>query len=347
MNLEDVELTKYTKFSGCGAKLGPGVLAKALCGLKQPAYELVMSDFNNCEDAGVYRVNDSLAMVQTLDFFPPIVDDPYVFGQIAAANSLSDVFAMGAKASTALSIVAYPQSKLDIKYLRLMMDGGLNKLIEAETALIGGHSIEDDEIKLGYSITGFVHPDKVLHNNTAKNGDVLILTKPIGTGLINTALRADMVKDVSVEASIESMRTLNKRSMELATYYSVNACTDVTGFGLLGHACEMIVDTEVGLIIDYNKIPLLPEVEEYVAMGLIPAGTYRNKEYRGGHIENLDSLCADSIDVLFDPQTSGGLLLAVDRADVNSLIIKLNAEGIGATEIGCFVNNPGKIKVIE
>ncbi len=345
--LKEVELTKYTKFSGCGAKLGPGVLAKALCGLEQPAYERVMSDFNNCEDAGVYRVNNDLAMVQTLDFFPPIVDDPYVFGQIAAANSLSDVFAMGAKASTALSIVAFPQAKLDIKHLRLMMDGGLSKLIESETALIGGHSIEDDEVKFGYSVTGFVHPDKVLENNTAKAGDALILTKPIGTGVINTALRASMVKEISVEASIESMRTLNKKSSEIINSYSVSACTDVTGFGLLGHACEMISGTNVGIEIDFQNVPLLPEVKEYISMGLIPAGTYRNKEYRGMFIDNFDFLSNDTIDLLFDPQTSGGLLFTIDPDDLPKIKTEFSNAGIFAAKIGCINSNAGKIRINE
>lgn len=347
MDDNKIELTKYTKFSGCGAKLGPGLLSKALCGLEQPTNDSVISDFGNSEDAGVYKINSEIAMVQTLDFFPPIVDDPYLFGQIAAANSLSDVFAMGASAATALSIVAFPQEKLDIKHLRLMMDGGLSKLVESEAALLGGHSIEDEEIKFGYSITGFVHPEKVLENNTAKVGDVLVLTKPIGTGIINTALRADMVKDISVEAFIESMRTLNKKSSEIIREFSVSACTDVTGFGLLGHACEMVVDTKVGIEIDYSKVPLLPEVEEYLSMGLIPAGTYRNKEYRGKLIENYDSLNMDIIDLLFDPQTSGGLLFAVDPKDFSELKVKFSASGQIAEEVGFVNDNAGKIKVSQ
>lgn len=343
--MED-KLTKYTKFSGCGAKLGPALLDKALCGLEQPNYLNLISDYSTSDDAGIYKINDETALVQTVDFFPPIVDDPFVFGQIAAANSLSDVYAMGGKPVTALSMVCFPKDKAHIDVLRKMMDGGLSKLIEAETALVGGHSIEDEELKFGFSITGTVHPDRVLYNNKPSKREKLILTKQLGTGIINTALRGEIASNESIDAFTESMRTLNKKAAEIISSFKVSSCTDITGFGLAGHACEMIGEGEVGLKIFRNQLNLLPGVEEYASMGLIPAGTYRNRDFRKHFIQNHDSLDRLTSDIIFDPQTSGGLLFTVSESQADELCKKLNDSGVSASVIGETTEKKG-IEIIE
>lgn len=340
------KLTSYTKFSGCGAKLGPALLDKALCGLKQPVYKDLISDFSTSDDAGIYRISDEIALVQTIDFFPPIVDDPFTFGQIAAANALSDVYAMGGKPITALSMVCFPKDKADIEVLRQMMDGGLSKLIEAEAALVGGHSIEDDELKFGFAISGTVHPDKVLYNNRPKLGEKIILTKPLGTGIINTALRGGIASEKSIKSFIETMRTLNKKAAEIIHGYDVSSCTDVTGFGLIGHACEMIASGEIGLKIFRNDVPLLPDVIEYAQIGLIPAGTYRNRDYRISFVNNADTLKRTTIDLLFDPQTSGGLLFSVSEKQADKVCKAMNEQGVDARIIGETCSKKG-IEIVE
>jgi len=342
----DEKLTSYTKFSGCGAKLGPALLDKALCGLKQPDYKNLISDFSTSDDAGIYKINDETALVQTIDFFPPIVDDPYTFGQIAAANSLSDVYAMGGKPITALSMVCFPKDKVDIEVLRLIMEGGLNKLIEAETALVGGHSIEDDELKFGFSISGTVHPEKVLYNNRPGLNEKLILTKPIGTGIINTALRGGIASEKSIAAFIDSMRTLNKSAAEIIGRYDVSSCTDITGFGLVGHACEMTAGGKVGLKIFAQEIHLLPEVADYANMGLIPAGTYRNRDYRSEFVTNFAKLNRTTSDLLFDPQTSGGLLFSIKENQADAICRELRDKGVDARIIGETMAERG-ITIIE
>lgn len=347
MTNDPIALTNYTKFSGCGAKLGPQQLDKVLCGLSQPTYPNIIADFKTSDDAGIYKVNETTALVQTLDFFPPIVDDPFLFGQIAATNSLSDVYAMGGRPVTAMSIVCFPKDTIDMSHLRAIMDGGLSKLVEAETALVGGHSVEDEEVKFGFSITGIVHPQKVLLNNNPTLGDKLIITKPIGTGVVNTALRAEMVSKQALETVTKFMTTLNKKASEIGEKYTISACTDITGFGLLGHACEMIEGTPVGFSIDAKAVPLLPNVTEYIQMGLIPAGTYRNKEYRKSFITNYDAVSADVIDTLFDPQTSGGLLFSVAANESADLIAELQDAGIPAQVIGEVTDKREEIHVCE
>lgn len=342
-----ISLTTYTKFSGCGAKLGPQQLDKVLCGLSQPQYPNLMADFKTSDDAGIYKVNDETALVQTLDFFPPIVDDPYLFGQIAASNSLSDVYAMGGTPITALSIVCFPKETIDMKHLRAIMDGGMSKLIEAGTALVGGHSVEDEEVKFGFSVTGLIHPKKVLLNNTPNISDMLILTKPIGTGAINTALRAEMASKEAIQEATIQMTTLNKVAAEIGHKYPISACTDITGFGLLGHGCEMIAGSSAGLEIDNKLVPLLPNVTDYISTGLVPAGTYRNREYRQSYISNYDALKTTTINTLFDPQTSGGLLLAVPPSKGEDLLKELQNADIPAAHIGEVTDKSGSIHVIE
>lgn len=340
-----IELTKYTKFAGCGAKLGPGTLDKALCGLSQPAYPKLIADYKTSEDAGVYQVTDDIALVQTIDFFPPIVNDPYFFGQIAAANALSDVYAMGGDPITALSVVCYPKNNLDIDHLRSVMEGGLSKLIEAGAALVGGHSLDDPELKFGYAVTGLIHPKKVLRNNTLKQGETLILTKPLGTGTINTALRAGKASDAAVEESIKSMTMLNKKAAQIIREYPVSACTDVTGFGLIGHACEMMSGTDAGIRINFQSVSLFPDTMKYIKAKFIPGGTHRNKEYRIEHVDNAETVSEEILNTLFDPQTSGGLLFSVPSEASTEILKKLKETGHNASIIGGTTNKAERVEI--
>lgn len=342
----DVKLTEYTKFSGCAAKLGPGLLDKILCGFSQKKYPELIVGFTTSDDAGIYRLSDEIAIVNTIDFFPPIVDDPYIFGQIAAANALSDIYAMGGKSITAMSIVTFPEKKLDLQILREIMAGALSKLEEAETPLVGGHSISDDTLKFGLSVTGIIEPKKILLNNTAAPNSDIVLTKPIGTGLINTALRAGCVSELAINAAIDSMTRLNKKTSEIIIKYNVSACTDVTGFGLAGHCCEMIANTNIGFKINFSAIKLLPDVLNYAQQGLIPAGTYRNKEFRAEYIKNFEKIPDDIIDIIFDPQTSGGLLFTVNKCDTKKVIAELQMNDIEAFCIGeTTESEPSKILI--
>lgn len=301
----------------------------------------------SAEDAGVYKLREDLAIVQTLDFFTPIVDDPYIFGQVAAANALSDVYAMGGKAIVAMNIICFPIKKMDISILQEILRGGLDKMREAEVLLVGGHSVEDDELKYGLSVTGVVHPAKVLTNRGAREGDKLILTKPLGTGIINTALKGEMAEEDLVAKSIKCMSSLNRKAAELMTSVEVHSCTDVTGFGFLGHACEMIEGTDVGMVIYSSSVPFFHEIQEFVEMGMVPGGLHRNREFRM-HMVEVDSQCPDwMIDILFDPQTSGGLLFSLPSQQAEGLLKKMHEEGIKeAAIVGEVVSEPkGKIRV--
>jgi len=339
-----VKLTDYTRFSGCGAKLGPGVLEKALCGLVQPAYPELLADFSGSEDAGLYRLAPDLALVQTVDFFPPIVDDPYLFGRIAAANALSDLYAMNARPITALALVCHPLKALGLEPLKAMLAGGLAALAEAGCALLGGHSIEDPEPKLGYAVTGLVDPARAWRNNTLRPGGTLILTKAIGTGLVNMALRAECASPEAQEAATASMAILNRAAADILGRFQVQACTDITGFGLAGHAAEMAAGEVCGLSIRFDQVPLLPDVAEYAAMGLVPEGAYRNREGRGhglrGRLEPL------VLDLLFDPQTSGGLLAAIPDAQADGALAALRGAGVTAWAIGATGGAPGSVTVL-
>jgi len=280
------------------------------------------------DDAGVYRISDDLALILTLDFFTPIVDDAYDFGQIAVANALSDVYAMGGRPLLAMNIICFPSTGMDISILQEILRGGFDKMQESGVLLVGGHSVDDNEIKYGLSVTGTVHPNKVLKNIGGRPGDVVILTKPLGTGIISTAIKAGMV-DKNVEKKvIKSMKSLNKKSAELMDGLPVHACTDVTGFGLLGHACEMIEGLDVGMRIFAARIPVFAKALEYARMGLIPGGTYRNQEYRASMVDIEHGIDEELVKVLFDPQTSGGLLIVLPDAEAGRLLSLLHAEGI-------------------
>ncbi len=286
-------------------------------------------------------MTDEIALIQTVDFFTPIVDDPYSFGQIAAANALSDVYAMGGAPKTAMNIVAFPRKTMDISVLRAIIEGGISKLREAGVALAGGHSIEDKELKYGLSVTGFVHPKRILTKRNLREGDRLIMTKPLGTGIVNTAIKGGIASEAVVAAVTRQMIELNKTAAEVMSEFPVNACTDITGFGLLGHAAEMVTGTGLGIEFDMHSIPVIPEALEYAGCGMVPGGTGRNREFRECMCR-FDH-CVDDIfrDVLFDPQTSGGLLISVEAAAADNLLAALRSKGVSnATLVGRIVSEP-------
>jgi selenide,water dikinase len=261
------------------------------------------------------------------------VDDPYGFGQIAAANALSDVYAMGGVPKTAMNLVAFPIKDMDISVLRQIIQGGLDKMREAEVALVGGHSVEDKELKYGLSVTGFIHPDRILTKKGLKTGDRLVLTKPLGTGIINTAIKGGLASEEIIDTVTRLMATLNRDAAEIMKDYPVHACTDITGFGLLGHIAEMVIDTGLSVRLTSKTIPILPETLEYAGMGLIPAGTYNNREFRECMVDFTPSVDRLLQDILFDPQTSGGLLMCVDRESADELLAKLKEKGLANAAI--------------
>jgi selenide,water dikinase len=294
----------------------------------------VLIGFDTADDAGVYQLTRDLALVQTVDFFTPIVDDPYTFGQVAAANSLSDVYAMGGRPISALSIVAFPNTGRDLDLLERILQGGLAKMQEAGCAVIGGHSIGDDEIKFGYAVTGLVNPRRVLSNAAARPGDRLVLTKRLGTGIISTALKKSAASPASVAAAIESMSTLNRLASETALAFAVHAATDITGFGLLGHAREMAAGSKVSLVLDSARIDFLPEAIEYSRRAFLPGGLKRNMKFICGCVEFASGIPEEVRNLLYDPQTSGGLLFSVSADDAPGLLAALRERGIPAQEIG-------------
>jgi selenide,water dikinase len=299
------------------------------------------------DDAGVYKLSDNLAIIQTIDFFTPIVDDPYDFGRIAVANALSDVYAMGGKPVTAMNIVCFPINKLDISILKEILRGGIDKMKEAGVTLVGGHSIDDDELKYGLSVTGTVHPKHLVTNSGAKVGDKLILTKPLGTGIISTALKAGKVSKKTVAKMTKYMVALNKQASELMQEIGVHAGTDITGFGLLGHASQLARNSRVGIKINSGSVPVFAEVEEFAKAGLCPGGLYRNREFYGKMVEFPKKVPDYIQDILFDAQTSGGLLISLAPKAAELLITKLNKTGVrDATIIGEVIRKPaGKIVV--
>lgn len=287
------------------------------------------------DDAGVYKINDDLAIIQTVDFFTPIVDDPYWFGQIAAANALSDVYAMGGTPKTAMNLVAFPIKDMDISVLRLVIQGGLDKLTEAEVVLIGGHSIEDKELKYGLSVTGFVHPSRVLTKKNLRPGDRLVLTKPLGTGIVSTAIKAGMASAHLTDKVTHLMASLNRDAARIMLNFNVSACTDVTGFGLLGHLAEMVCGSGMSVRVFSERVPVIATALEFASMGLIPAGAYKNREFREPMINFAETVARSRKDVLFDPQTSGGLLISVSGHQTGKLVEALKNAGItDAAQIG-------------
>jgi len=306
-----------------------------------PTDENVLVGLGSADDAGVYKISDDQALIQTVDFFTPIVDDPYWFGQIAAANALSDVYAMGGTPKTAMNLVAFPVKEMDLSVLRQIIQGGLDKLTEAEVILIGGHSIEDKELKYGLSITGFVHPARVLTKKRLRPEDRLVLTKPLGTGIVNTAIKAGMASADLTESVTHLMASLNRDAARIMSNFNVSACTDVTGFGLLGHLAEMVCGSGMSARVFSEQVPVIAEALEFAAMGLIPAGAYKNRAFRGPMIAFAESVKRTWQDVLFDPQTSGGLLISVSGHQAGELVETLKAAGIAdAAQIGEILSGP-------
>jgi selenide,water dikinase len=300
-----------------------------------PAYEHpdVIVGTETSDDAGVFRLRPDLAIVNTVDFFTPIVDDPYVFGQIAAANALSDIYAMGAQPRTALNIVGFPKGTLDLDVLREILKGGAERVREAGAVTIGGHTIIDRELKYGLAVTGIVHPDRVIRNVGAQEGDGLVLTKPLGTGIITTALKRRKASKESVREAVSSMVALNRRASEIMLRFPVHACTDVTGYGLLGHAAEMAMGSRVTIVLESARLPLLRGAARLARAGCLTGGCNRNREYLKNKIIIDRSIPEDLVEVAFDPQTSGGLLIALPAGEAPALVEELHANGIRTAAI--------------
>jgi selenide, water dikinase len=331
---ENIRLTGMVKAGGCAAKLSPSILDSVLARLPKQTDPNVLVGFETSDDAGVYLISPELALVQTVDFFTPIVDDPYTFGQIAAANALSDVYAMGGRPISALSIVGFPNSGRDVKILEDILRGGLAKMQEAGCTVIGGHSIGDEEIKFGYAVTGVINPQRVLKNVGARPGDRLIFTKRLGTGVIAAALKKQASPKEAVEAAVLSMCTLNRAALEIALPFEIHAATDVTGFSLLGHAREMALGSKVSFQIDSNQFDFLPHARDLAQQGFLSGGLKRNEEFIGGCAEFAPEIPEDVRNLLFDPQTSGGLLLSLAANDATKLLAALRAGGVAGQLVG-------------
>ena len=328
----DVKLTKLASCAGCGAKVGAGVLAQLLGDLHVLQDPKLLVGFDKSDDASVYQVTEDLALVQTVDFFPPIADDPYTFGAIVAANALSDVYAMGGEPRLALNIMAVPKD-LPREAVHEILRGGYEKAYEAGVIITGGHSILDPEPKYGLAVTGFVHPQKVLTNSGAQPGDVLLLTKPLGIGVLTTANKAGLLEPETLAYANQLMTTLNKVARDVMVQYRVHACTDVTGFGLMGHGTEMAQGSGVELHIDTAGITVIPAALEYARMGVLPEGMYRNRSFAEAQVDPGDVALALQ-DLLYDPQTSGGLLMAVHPEDADALLAELSGKVPAAQRIG-------------
>lgn len=311
----------------------PGALAQVLRGLPNVADSDLIIGFDTSDDACVYRIGENLGLIETVDFFPPMVDDPYLFGQIAAANALSDVYAMGGRPTLAMNLLCFPNC-LDVEIAGQILAGGASKCVEAGCVVAGGHTIEDDEPKYGLSVTGTVALDRMLANGGARPDDVIVLTKAVGTGIIATAVKGGLLSEEDAAFAWDAMRTLNEAPIRLAEGLELHGCTDITGFGLAGHACEMAEASGARLVLDWASVPLLPEVGDFADMGIIPGGTYRNRDYFEGRVALEDGLPALAADALFDPQTSGGLLVALPQGDAIELCRRLDAEGRMAAVVG-------------
>ena len=329
----DVKLTKLAGCAGCGAKVGAGTLVKLLDGFKTHTDERLIVGYDKSDDASVYVINEDTAIVQTTDFFPPIVDDPYLYGKIAAANAISDIYAMGAEPRLALNVMCITES-MDKSIVQEILRGGYDKAYEAGVIITGGHTIHGAEPIYGLEVTGFVNPKDVLTNSGAKPGDAIILTKPLGIGIITTAAKADLVDKSLLDKIYLQMATLNKTARDIMVEYSVHSCTDVTGFSLLGHSYEMAQGSDCTLNLYANRIPYHEEAYEFADMGFIPAGAYRNREYAEKGVETIGNIKRPLMDILFDPQTSGGLLISIDSDDADIAVSKMKEAGVSAEIIG-------------
>lgn len=332
----NIKLTKLASCAGCGAKVGAGVLAQLLSDIKVVKDEKLLVGFDKSDDASVYKINDDTAIVQTVDFFPPIADDPYIFGQIAAVNAMSDIYAMGGEPKLALNIMAVPKS-MDKEHVHEILRGGYDKAYEAGVIITGGHSIFDEEPKYGLAVTGFINPDKVITNSGAKVGDVLFLTKPIGIGILTTGMKAEIVSKESEKLAYSIMTTLNKSARDVMIKYKIHACTDVTGFSLMGHLLEMVQGSEVNAEIYTADIDLIEEAKSLAKMGVLPEGLYRNRNYAESYVDEGNTELYIQ-DMLFDPQTAGGLLIAVDETDADRFYEELKTAVPSAQRIGVITS---------
>lgn len=335
----------FCKSGGCSAKLGSKVLSKVLSKLPKFEDENLLVGFDSSDDASVYKLTDDIAMIQTLDFFPPMLNDPYIFGQIAATNAVSDIYAMGGTVKTAQNIVCFPENE-DLNILGQIMAGGASKIMEAGGILSGGHSVNDESIKYGLAVTGIVNPQKIYQNNTIELNDDLILTKPLGVGIIMAANSVGEASDEAMQKAIKSMTTLNKRTAEIMTDYDVHACTDVTGFGFICHLLEMVAkDYSVDVYAD--KLPIIKEALTYADNFLITSAGQRNRNFVGDRVSFADEISFAMQEVLFDPQTSGGLLISVNSKDSKSLVEEMQKADIDARIVGKVTNlNKYKINVM-
>lgn len=318
-----VKLTELTKTSGCAAKIGAATLEKALKTLPKFYDSNLLVGFDTSDDACVYKLNEDTAIIQTVDFFPPMVDDPYTFGQIAATNALSDIYAMGGTPKIAMNLLCFP-SCLDPEIMHEILAGGYNKVLEAGAVIAGGHTIADSTPKYGLSVSGFAHPNDILTNSNSKIGDLLILTKPLGIGIMNTASKAGLLSDEKIKEVSNIMTTLNKYAKESTSGLKVNSCTDITGFSLIGHSFEMAKGSNKSIQLFSNEIPLIDDALNYASMGIIPEGMYNNLEYLKDNFKYSSNIKQELIDVFLDPQTSGGLLLSMPEKDALEYVSRMN-----------------------
>lgn len=325
---DNVSLTQFVENAGCASKINQSDLKIALAGLPEISDPRILVSSDTCDDAGVFKLNDELALVQTVDVFTPSVDDPYTYGQIAAANSVSDIYAMGGKPLTALSIIGFPIDTMSPKIMNQILQGGIDKMTEAGVAIIGGHSIKDNEIKFGFAVTGEINPKKIITNDRAKPGDALVLTKPLGTGIIGFASQIKRASVSASEAISRSMTELNKIPSEIMAEMGVETSTDVTGFALLGHLSEMVVQSKVTAEVYADQVPVFDGVLDCVQQGMISGAIERNREYASQYVSVEGDVNKDIIEVLYDPQTSGGMLIAIREDQGEELILRLRKKGI-------------------
>lgn len=341
---DKIKLTSLTKTSGCAAKIGPGILHEALSSLPKFENPNLLVGFETNDDACVYKINDDTVAIQTVDFFPPMVDDPYTFGQIAAANALSDIYAMGGNPATAMNLLCFP-SCLDISIMREILAGGYAKVKEAGAIIAGGHTIADPTPKYGLCVTGFAHPREILSNSNANAGDVLILTKPLGLGIMNTAAKAELLSEGKINEITAIMCTLNKYAKECMRDLEVNACTDITGFSLIGHSFEMANGSNKTIEIFSSSVPIIEEALDYARIGIIPEGMYNNLGYLKDKFTLSSNISQEIQDVLLDPQTSGGLLIALPENNVKEYLSRIGEFTEYARVIGQVVEK-GDVPIV-
>ena len=342
----EVKLTKLAGCAGCGAKVGAGTLVHLLEGFRTHTDPRLIVGYDKSDDASVYVLDENTALVQTTDFFPPIVDDPFLYGQIAAANALSDVYAMGGEPKLALNIMCLAQS-MDDHAVQEILRGGYDKAYEAGAIITGGHTIQGAEPIYGLAVSGFVHPKKVLTNSGAKPGDVLILTKPLGVGVLTTAAKADLVEKSVLDRIYRQMAALNKAARDVMVKYPVHSCTDVTGFSLLGHSFEMAQGSGVSVHLRADDVPYHAEAYPLAEMGLIPAGAYRNRQYAEAGVCVKGKVSRTLQDLFYDPQTSGGLLMAVDPADAAACLRELRDSIPAASQVGYVTEKEENWLILE